>query len=141
MLAPATLPLAELEQHRFAQLLAAARLEALTLLRSLLTATPDTPGAVLRERRLAAQAILRIPIPPEHAQAQPAPIAQPPAPSRSSTPVTPPAPLNREKPRPAPIPAAPQPSCQTPISAGAGPAARLRACAGADRPLAPSLTG
>lgn len=149
MLAPATLPLADRQQQQFIQLLAAARLEALTLLRSLLTATAETPGAILRERRLAAQAILTIPTPTptssatyaDSAKTEPAPAAEPPASPRVAPPIVPPAPAKRGKPRPAPIQPAPQRSIQASVPLGAGPAARLRACAGADRSPAFSRTG
>jgi hypothetical protein len=151
MLAPATLPLADRQQQQFIELLAAARLEALTLLRSLLTATLDTPGAVLRERRLAAQAILKIPTPTpasastptstDSAKVDSVPVVESHAQPRVAPPSTPPATTKREKPSPAPIQSAPQPSHQAPIPVGAGPAARLRACAGADRSPAFSRTG
>lgn len=45
---------------RFESLLAVARAEALNLLRELLRADTDSPPALLRERRLAACAILRV---------------------------------------------------------------------------------
>ena len=78
MLAPVSLPTAQPTLlDSFAELLHAARLEALAVLRSLMLAGADgaTPAAVLRERRLAAAAILRVPCEPaQNAPARPASI-------------------------------------------------------------------
>jgi hypothetical protein len=65
----------------FESLLAAARLEALAILRAHLTADPDTPAHTLRERRLAATAILKIPTSPR-APAKGLPPSEPRAPAR-----------------------------------------------------------
>lgn len=90
MLAPTPQPAPIADQ--FTQLLLIARLEALTILRALMTIAPDdtTPTATLRERRLAATAILKIPM-----NTEPAPCHRSRSPvigASQQEPTTPPAP-------------------------------------------------
>ena len=133
MLAPArarpqatTAPIAPPPPGDFQAALAAARLEALALLRSLLHA-PLASAAETRERRLAAKAILRIPAPatpePQSAAVAAEPAATPPAPPPppSAQPLASPKPIAHASPA---APLVPRPS--------RAQIARLVSAAGAD---------
>lgn len=149
MLAPVTLNAAQPSQaDAFTQLLHAARFEALTILRSLMHAGADdaTPAAVLRERRLAASAILRVPCEPaKQSPASQQPIASPVSPAHAPAPIEQRlTPRSESEPSPAPQPEATAGNTQraaTPASSpapqpfkprrGATPIASLRRRSGA----------